>query len=299
MRPVSHRVPGIVVVVLTLALAGDSRAKPYQSFERLFAHKPGTAVMLDVASGHLITHYRLDLAATRRATPGSTIKPFVLQVALAEHIVDPQQALICRRHLQIGGKRIDCTHPEAPRALRAEEALAYSCNSYFAVLGTRVSSRDLIAHLQQLGFTSPTGLASDEATGVIREPRSNAERQLIALGAAGIEVTPLELLHAYHTLALRQRLGNDDQSTKIISAGLGHSTEFGMAHAAWSKSVSVAGKTGSASDRGSPRTHGWFAGYAPADHPQVALVVFIENGRGADAAYIAGRIFEQHFRSAR
>lgn len=50
----------------------------------------------------------------------------------------------------------------------------------------------------------------------------------------------------------------------------------------------MAGKTGTAESlpdaTGTYATHGWFIGYAPVENPEVAIVVFVENGRGAQEA---------------
>jgi cell division protein FtsI/penicillin-binding protein 2 len=64
-----------------------------------------------------------------------------------------------------------------------------------------------------------------------------------------------------------------------------------MAHAAQPDGLEVAGKTGTAGSGSSPWTHGWFAGYAPAVHPEIVLVVYLEHGRGLDAAAVARKIF--------
>jgi penicillin-binding protein 2 len=49
--------------------------------------------------------------------------------------------------------------------------------------------------------------------------------------------------------------------------------------------VRVAGKTSTAEHRRGHKAHAWFAGYAPADHPQVAFAVFLEEaGHGGSAA---------------
>ena len=55
--------------------------------------------------------------------------------------------------------------------------------------------------------------------------------------------------------------------------------------------VHVAGKTGTAENPGgSP--HGWFVGFAPAEDPQVAVAVIIENAAqgGVDAAPVGGAV---------
>jgi cell division protein FtsI/penicillin-binding protein 2 len=54
--------------------------------------------------------------------------------------------------------------------------------------------------------------------------------------------------------------------------------------------VAVMGKTGTAEGVASSRSHGWFAGFVPADNPKVVMVVFLPEGRGADAAHLAGEI---------
>jgi peptidoglycan glycosyltransferase len=63
-----------------------------------------------------------------------------------------------------------------------------------------------------------------------------------------------------------------------------------MARQASGAGVSVAGKTGTAEGTESTQSHGWFAGWAPAKNPQVALVVYLPAGHGADAARVAADV---------
>jgi cell division protein FtsI/penicillin-binding protein 2 len=75
-----------------------------------------------------------------------------------------------------------------------------------------------------------------------------------------------------------------------VIAGLTAATEYGTARLA---GMNVAGKTGTASDSRGGNVHAWFAGYAPARSPRVALVIFLEQGVGGrDAAPIAGELFK-------
>lgn len=59
--------------------------------------------------------------------------------------------------------------------------------------------------------------------------------------------------------------------------------------------IDVAGKTGTAQNPHG-QNHGWFIGYAPADNPQIAIAILIENGGfgSVSAAPIAGLMFEQY-----
>ena len=60
--------------------------------------------------------------------------------------------------------------------------------------------------------------------------------------------------------------------------------------------LTIAGKTGSA-ENPHGRTHAWFVAYAPAEAPQIAIAIIIENaGHGGEmAAPIAKRIFQAFF----
>jgi penicillin-binding protein 2 len=65
-----------------------------------------------------------------------------------------------------------------------------------------------------------------------------------------------------------------------------------MARLASSPELKVAGKTGTLKTDDGHWTNGWFAGYAPADKPEIAVVVFVERGTGpGDAAPLASEIF--------
>ena len=61
-------------------------------------------------------------------------------------------------------------------------------------------------------------------------------------------------------------------------------------------SIPVAGKTGTAQNPHG-EDHAWFMCYAPADRPEVALVIIVENGGGggAEAAPVARKWLEAYF----
>lgn len=74
----------------------------------------------------------------------------------------------------------------------------------------------------------------------------------------------------------------------------------GTARAAAVPGFTIGGATGSVEygipdAKGNLPTHGWFIGFAPAEHPTIALSVFVENGTGSgDAAQIAHAIFSEY-----
>lgn len=252
--------------------------------------KPGAAAVLDVASGKLLASWNLKLAAQRLAAPGSTVKPFVLDQLLRTRKIRPEQRLVCRRPLYIAGRRMDCSHSPAIADLDAADAIAYSCNSYVAAVAPQLSPQELEDVYRRAGFTSLTRLAPAEVAGRIFTPSSTGQLQLQALGDWGVEITPLELLSAYRNLALQKRHNETGASTPVFD-GLEHSVQYGMAHPAQPTGITAAGKTGTAAGRGTAYTHAFFVGYAPGDKPEIVVMVYLESGRGSDAAALAAPIF--------
>jgi cell division protein FtsI/penicillin-binding protein 2 len=260
--------------------------------DRAIGGRHGALIVADVASGDLVAAQGMEIAAHRLERPGSAVKPFVLKALLESGKIDAGQKLMCRRPLRIGGAKMDCAHTASVVELNAEEAIAYSCNSYFAEAVLRFSGAELTQALRKAGLDSPSGLNKEEAVGRIELPTSRETLQLEALGERGIEVTAVELLGAYRKLALEKRTGVNALDSPVF-AGLEESVSYGMAHAAFVDGMKVAGKTGTAASRTSAATHGFFAGYAPAEKPEIVIVVFVEQGHGGDAAAIAQPVFAE------
>ena len=298
MRAINRWVVASTLLFLSLecmARTRDADAVPQQLLARLMAGKEGAIALLDVSSGKLLSHWRLDVAAKRLSPPGSTVKPFVLIDLLRSGKVQPDQRLVCRRVLQIDGRQMNCSHSPSITNLDAAEAIAFSCNSYFAAIATRLNASELTEIFQRAGFASLTGFAQNEAeaAGRIASAKTPAQLQLQSMGSWGIEVTPLALLRAYRTLALKRQSDSSGPASAVF-VGLENSVRYGMAQAAQPTGVSAAGKTGTAADPKTGQTHGFFAGYSPADKPEIVLVIYLEHGRGRDAAAIAAPIFTSY-----
>lgn len=273
-----------------LSYAQDSIASRLQvEIDRLMAGKSGAVAVMNVATGKILAHWHLNVAAQRLEQPGSTVKPFVLMELLEKGRIDPEQKVFCHRPLYVRGKRMDCSHPTSIISLDAPDAIAYSCNTYFATVATRLNPGELAGTYKRIGFNSPTGLAESETTGRIGTPADKGQLQLQALGEWGIQVTPLELLFAYYYLA-RQKLKGDLGGAGPVFDGLERAVRYGVAHGAQPIGTTAAGKTGTAAGLKTAATHGFFVGYAPADKPEIVVLVYLEHGRGMDAAAIAGPV---------
>ena len=284
----------LIVLCYTLCYAAARRTLLEDSVDRAFAGQSGAAVVVRVKDGRVLAVHNPAILTRRIAAPGSAIKPFVLQLLLETGAIGPQDSIACRRHLTIAGRRLDCSHPPEFAMFDAEEALALSCNSYFVTAAERLKPGELERRFRELGFNRPAGFLPDEGQGHVDSAASSAQRQLLAIGVAGVEITPLELAAGYLQLA-RVDASAASAAQKVVLAGLREATDYGLAQNAKSDGISVVGKTGTASDPSDPHTHAWFAGFAPAEKPEIVVVVFVERGRGSvEAANLAHRIFQAY-----
>lgn len=103
---------------------------------------------------------------------------------------------------------------------------------------------------------------------------------------------------------IRSELPVSAANLEIMRAAMRQSVTTGVARNAAAASVEVAGKTGTAefgerNDAGKYSTHGWFIGFAPYNDPEIAVMVFVENGTGGnDASPAAAKIFDYYFSGA-
>jgi cell division protein FtsI/penicillin-binding protein 2 len=287
----------IAVVAGSLAGACLARAQAARTWAGATAHAARNApqariAVLDIASGHLLATSNITDTARTLAAPGSTLKPLVLYGLIASGRWDPSRRIACTRRLRIAGRSLDCSHPAAD-PMDALEALAWSCNAYFAAVGATLAPGELRRLLAPSGLLSQTGLASDEAIAEFREPRTRDDEGLAVLGVDGIRVTPLELAMAYRWLAIQLAAHGDSTAAQVVQAGLDGSASFGIAAAASQGGVAVAGKTGTANFGSGTPSHGWFVGLAPAGKPTVVVAVYLPAGHGANAAQVAGDLLAE------
>lgn len=287
---------GKLMAMFAALLAGASfcGAQPASTWSKAVAEavrrEPDAGlVVVDIATGHLLAASHPAQSARTLAAPGSTLKPLVLYGLVAKGRWDASRRIACRRELRIAGRSLNCSHP-ATGPMDAREALTWSCNTYFAAVAGTLAPGELRGLLAPTGLLAQTGLASNEATAVFRDPQSPDQNRLALLGVDGVLVTPLELASAYRWLAVQFASHPDAAATRVVEEGLADSASFGMAGAASLGGVPVAGKTGTASAVEGGQTHGWFVGLAPEKAARAVIAVYLPAGRGADAARVAADV---------
>jgi penicillin-binding protein 2 len=100
---------------------------------------------------------------------------------------------------------------------------------------------------------------------------------------------------------VRARVPVNQDHLAVMREAMRQSVTTGVARSAQVAGLAIAGKTGSAEfgparADGSYDTHGWFVGFAPYENPEIAVVVFVQQGNGfTNAAPAAARIFDYYF----
>jgi len=256
-----------------------------------FSGLQGGGLVIEIATGKTIAEIHNEVIMTKLTAPGSTIKPFVLLALLRSGRWSASRTFVCPRKLTIGSHKMDCSHPYLGHPLDSVTALAYSCNSFFAQAVSVLQPRELVQELQRSGLSALNGQSSKDVHGELRQPRNLTELQLLALGEEGIRVTPLILAHAYRQLALEMIAKPNDPALNTIRSGMQLAVEDGMATGAHVNGLNIAGKTGTATEAGGIM-HGWFVGYMLTKEPRYLVLIYLEHGRGMDAAATANSVFK-------
>ena len=267
------------------------QAKAFASLDGLLDPSRGVALLVDVRARRLLGANGAAAAGWILIPPGSTLKPFILSALLKRRKLRPDASFPCPGRLSIANRKFDCTHPRLVTPMRADTALAYSCNCFVAHAAERFEQGELSRELEGLGLASNTGLmGGGEVSGRVELAITPDAIRMQALGEAGILITPLELALAYRQLALRIHA----PEMQPILAGLEGAVEFGTAQQAGVTGAKVAGKTGSTRSAAGDSI-AWFAGFFPSRAPEAVVVVMLSgHSGGSDAAPVASQIIEAH-----
>lgn len=287
----------------------------------LASGRHGSAIVIDPSTGEILAAWNLRQATRDAYPPGSVAKIVEAAAALEEGLMTPRDRIVCRRIPPLLGPAYRCTHPPAPQGFTVSSALANSCNYFFTLVSLRLDAESLLHWYSVFGFGTPVELDGNSTSpGEVRLAQGPREKALQAIGERDVVVTPAQLLEAYVLIAnsgttwglrtgrAERRRGRPFRRIVLRKAtygtilnGLVACVRQGTCHEAAAPGVEVAGKTGTASALdGSGSTHAWFVGFAPAEKPRIALVVFLEHGTGErTAAPLAGRLLRCYFAAGR
>jgi penicillin-binding protein 2 len=200
-----------------------------------------------------------------------------------------------------------------------------------------VSQEVLPDYSRRFGFGAPTGIEIEEDAGLVPDPAWKIEAKgegwapgdtvNLAIGQSELLVTPLQIATMLAAVGnggtlyrpqVVEMIASDPNSpdwvfVPVAAAELPVSAEnlaviqgslhkvtaasHGTAYQAFEGfSLSAAGKTGTA-ESGREKPHAWFAGYVPAEEPEIAIAVIVEHsGEGSTyAAPLFRKVAEAYF----
>lgn len=206
--------------------------------------------------------------------PGSFMKVPALVAALASGTVSAATRVPCRGEATIDGRVIRCSHPRLRHAVGPAEALALSCNVFFATIGRRLPRARFDAVLTALGLPpAPAG----------------APMFLAATGLQASSVTAGRLLDAFVRLVRDPGVVPIDAAGRqLVLEGLRGSGAVGTASAFAERGVTALAKTGTATGPAGG-VEGLVVAAWPADAPTHAIVL-LAPGAGSQAAVLAADI---------
>ena len=278
---------------------------------------------------HLLARQALLNRAILGYVPGSIWKPITIITALDAMVINPKQRFKVSEALYLGNTRFgDWTDKED--ILSLEESLAWSRDTAIYQIGQKLKPKQIKDWGVKLGAGRKTGIELlGEEKGIVpdeewkkknlKQPWYPGNTLHYSIGQSFLLVTPTQAARIYSAIAngsktpklhLIKQIDKRIQKTppqetykldpyllKIVQNGLKLCVEKGTCVASKLDNVKVAGKTGSAEVANSKKTHSWFASYAPADKPEVVVVVIAETAGhgGSIAAPIAKNILEQYF----
>ena len=229
---------------------------------------------LDLATSQPIASNRTDRVDAPTA-PGSFMKLPALIAALASGALSPDTRVNCTGAATIGGEVIRCSHPRVRHALRPAEALALSCNVYFATIGERLSRSRLDGTLAALGLPpSP----------------ARVPMPLVATGLRATPVAPTALLRALARFVTNPRaVPLKPADRQVVIDGLRGSALYGTSGAFALRGVDALAKTGTATAAGGGE-QGLVVAVWPATAPTRGIVLLAPGAAGMDAADLAAQI---------
>jgi len=249
----------------------------------------------------------------------------------------PQQAKAETNGLVVGGFRIH-EHPGVPAGtFDLITATEWSSNIWYALTGLRTGGDNLASFAGRIGFGKPLPFDLPTASAQVTNPggggpggfTDDVELANASYGQAETLVTPLQMALVACTVAndgtfMRPHLvvattGRDGTHSidpaefgRVIGPDEAHAIAAAMEGAVESPigrqfttgaavtGIPTAGKSGTAELGGAGAPHSWFIGFAPVDHPRIAIAVIVERGGrgGARAAPLAGDLMTLFFQLA-
>lgn len=253
--------------------------------------------------------------------PGSVFKMCVASAALEENLVNEKTSFTCTGSISVEGETIHCSNISGHGTQNFVEAISNSCNPAFIQIGQMLGAGKFRQYYQGFGFSDKTGidLPGEAEDSFWKEGKMGGVDLAVASFGQNFTITPIQMITACAAVSnggyvvqphvvskITDSKGNviktvdkkvkrqviSDDTSKKMNEYLEYNTERQGAAAGYISGYKVAGKTGTTEKRGVTKVESSFSedyissfcGYAPADDPQIAMLVFFDTPDG-DAYY--------------
>lgn len=244
--------------------------------------------------------------------PGSVFKLVVTAAALESGSYTPESTLPNPATLTLPGSTAVVTNSSrgtcgSGDTVTLATALRLSCNIPFAELGMELGDTAIREMAEKFGFNSKYTIPLDVEQSVYPRGLDEAQTALTAFGQYEVRSTPLQMAIVSATIANGGVAMSPNLVDEILAPNLSplqtfepkvmeqvisaetaatmtemmvNGVEDGAASNARIDGVDVAGKTGTAQNGADLPYTLWFTGFAPAQDPQFAITVLVEDGGG-------------------
>jgi len=253
--------------------------------------------------------------------PGSVFKMCIASAALEENLVNDKTSFTCTGSIEVEGETIHCSNISGHGTQSFVEAISNSCNPAFVQIGQMLGASKFRQYYQGFGFSDKTGidLPGEAEDSFWKEGKMGGVDLAVASFGQNFSITPIQMITACAAVSnggyvvqphvvskitdskgnviktvdkkIKRQVISDDTSKKM-NEYLEYNTERQGAAAGYISGYKVAGKTGTSEKKGVTKVESSFSedyissfcGYAPADDPQIAMLVFFDTPDG-DAYY--------------
>ena len=253
--------------------------------------------------------------------PGSVFKMCVASAALEENLVNEKTSFTCTGSISVEGETIHCSNISGHGTQNFVEVISNSCNPAFIQIGQMLGAGKFRQYYQGFGFSDKTGidLPGEAEDSFWKEGKMGGVDLAVASFGQNFSITPIQMITACAAVSnggyvvqphvvskITDSKGNviktvdkkvkrqviSDDTSKKMNEYLEYNTERQGAAAGYISGYKVAGKTGTSEKTGVTKQDSHFdkdyissfCGYAPADDPQIAMLVFFDTPDG-DAYY--------------
>jgi stage V sporulation protein D (sporulation-specific penicillin-binding protein) len=253
--------------------------------------------------------------------PGSVFKMCVASAALEENLVNDKTSFTCTGSIEVEGETLHCSNTTGHGTQSFVEAISNSCNPAFVQIGQMLGASKFRQYYQGFGFSDKTGidLPGEAEDSFWKEGKMGGVDLAVASFGQNFSITPIQMITACAAVSnggyvvqphvvskitdskgnviktvdkkIKRQVISDDTSKKM-NEYLEYNTERQGAAAGYISGYKVAGKTGTSEKKGVTKVESSFSedyissfcGFAPADDPQIAMLVFFDTPDG-DAYY--------------